>query len=298
MSRTVLKSRKLVDCKTLQEAIRTLDAKSIHKNSAVRKLVGLAYQMTEDKDKKATLEQADDSANHEMENHEEEHGAMGKSEKGFEERGGQKNAKQQKQNSEAREESGDEGLHGNPKGDPGSDVPTPETPAGKAGQKNVEEEPGTDQLGGDPNKENMPYSQMMPQKPSPDMLNAKIIDMMDPSQAAMSKVQAENAAGVQGREQMGFMQEAMNPVLKKIWADNQRMKRELAANKEAIEILQSQKDNSKITMRKPVAPGGNANQEALAIDPTLLGDTTKLQEIADDPNALATFRRDTEQIYL
>jgi len=298
MQRTILKNRKLVDQKSLQEAIRLLDAKSIHKDSAVRKLVGLAYQMTEDKDKKATLEQADESANHEMENHEDEQ-AMGKSEKGFEKRAGQKNANEQKKNEEARENSGDESqLHGNPKDNPGSDVPTTETPAGKGGQKNSEEQSGGDQLGGDPNKENMPYNQMMSQQASPDNINAKMIDMMDPQGGGMSKIQAENAAAVQGRDQMGFMQEAMNPALKKIWTDFQKLKTENEANKEAIKILQSQKDNSKITMRKPVAPGGNVNQEALALDPTVVGDTTKLEEIAKDSNELANYRRDTEQIYL
>jgi len=294
LQKSVLKNRKLVDTKNLQEAIRVLDARNIHADSAVRKLVGLAWQMTEDDDKKATLEQAEDSANHEME----DPAAMGK-EKGVAEQGGQKNAAEQKQNSEARENSGEESkLHGNPAGSPGSDVPPVKAPEGKGDQKNADEQKGGDQLGGG-NKENQPYQQMMPQQPSPDLLNAKMIDLMDPAGAGMSKIAAENAAAVQGRDQMGFMQEALNPALTKIWNDMQATRKELTANREAIEFLSTQKDASKISMKGPVGPGGNKNQEALipGLDPTQNG-TSKLQEISDDPVAKEEFKRDIEQIYL
>ena len=263
---TALKHRKLADTKTLQEAKKILDALNIGKTSAIRKLVGLDYKMTDDDDKKHTLQEADESA-------------MGKDEKPYSERGGQKNAEEQKVedethgNEEARELSaGKSELHGNPSGNPGSDVPTTETPGGKGGQKNANEQKGTSQLGGEGNKENMPYYQMMEQQqPSPDLLNQKVIGLMDPAQGAgLSKVAAEQAAGGDARAQMGFLQEAMKPVLSRIWRDVQSKNEEIVHLKEAIDILKTSKETGRISLMKTTGPGGNLNQETIpGQDPTV-----------------------------
>jgi len=290
MEPIAIKNRKLADAKTLQEATKILDANNVGKTSAIRKLVGLAYKMTDDSDKKHTLQEADES--------------MGKDEKPYDSRGPQKNADEQKladkTNAEARANSGDEShLHGNPGEGTGSDVPTPAN-SGREEQKNALEEKGISQLGG-ANKENMPYYQMMGQNPSPDLLSKKIIEMMDPTNGAgMSKVAAEQAAGTQARDQMGFMQEAMRPVLEQIWKDRTFLMKENQNLREAIDILKTS-NTGKITLQKSSGPGGNAkNQEALVpgVDPTVNESAMQLEKIAADPMARETLQRDIISQYL
>ena len=198
---------------------------------------------------------------------------MGKDEKPYSERGGQKNAEEQKiddeinkKNGEARElSSADSHLHGEPSGDPGSDVPeTTQLAVRRSDQENAIEEPGKSQLGGEGkgNKENMPYYQMMQeQQPSPDLLNQKVIGLMDPQQGAgLSKVAAEQAAGGDARAQMGFLQEALKPVLSRIWRDVQSKNEEIVHLREAIDILKTVKESGRISLMKTNSPGGNCRR--------------------------------------
>lgn len=287
MQQIAIKNRKLVDAKTLQEATKILDANNIGPKSAIRKLVGLAYKMTDDSDKKHTLQEADESVS-----------AMGKDEP-YAERGAQKNAQNQKQsdelNKEARENSGDEShLHGNPGEGNGDDVPDPET-SRRSNQANVKEEPGKSQLGG-VNAEALPYYQMLGQNPSPDLLNKKIIELMDPTNGAgLSKVAAEQQAGTAARDQMGFMQEALKPVLTKIWNDRNFLMKENSALKEAIDIMKTSKETGKISLMRTGGPGGNSkNQEALmpGKDPTVSESALQLDTIANDPLARENLGKD------
>lgn len=292
MDQIAIKNRKLADAKTLQEATKILDANNVGKTSAIRKLVGLAYKMTDESDKKHTLQEADESF-----------AAMGKDEKPYDKRGPQKNADEQKlddkTNAEARQNSGDEShLHGNPGEGTGSDVPTPAN-SGRTDQQNALEEKGNSQLGG-ANKENMPYYQMMGQNPSPDLLNKKIIEMMDPTNGAgMSKVAAEQAAGTQARDQMGFMQEALRPVLTKIWEDRTFLMKQNHDLQEAINILKTS-NTGKISLLKSSGPGGNANKEALipGTDPTVSESALQLEKIAADPLAKESLQRDIMNQYI
>jgi hypothetical protein len=285
MQQTAIKNRKLADAKTLQEATKILDANNIGPKSAIRKLVGLAYKMTDDSDKKHTLQEADESV------------AMGKDEP-YADRGAAKNAQNQKQsdelNKEARENSGDEShLHGNPGDGDGSDVPNPEY-SRRSDQENAKEAPGTSQLGG-ANKEALPYYQMLDNNPSPDLLNKKIIELMDPTNGlGLSKVAAEQQAGTAARDQMGFMQEALRPVLTKIWNDRNFLMKENAVMREPLDIIKSNKEAGKISLMKISGPGGNSkNQEALfpGQDPTVSDSVLQLEKIASDPLALEKLGR-------
>ena len=292
---TALKDRKLVDTKNLQEATKILDAKNIGKTSAIRKLVGLAYKMTDDTDKKHTLQEADESA-------------MGKEEP-YAERGGQKNAPKQKEedeinkNEEARNlADGDSNLHGEPSGNPGSDVPeSSKLAVRRSEQENAVQEPGVSQLGGEGkgNKENMPYYQMM-QEPSPDMLNNKVIELMDPSGGpGLSKVAAEQAVGNDTRNQMGFMQEALKPVLSFIEGKVRKLEADNLHLREAIDILKTSKEAGRIQLMKPGGPGGNKNQEALnpGVDPTVSESANTLEDIQTDSIAKEAFQKDILELY-
>ncbi len=290
MQALALKNRKLADSKTLQEAAKILNAWGIPKNSAIRKLVGLAYKMTDDDDKKHTLQEADESA-------------IGKDEKPYSERGGQKNADEQTEedkthgNTEARPPPEGEGeLHGQPTHGTDSDVPTPEAPAGDGdAEKTADEQKGGSQLGGSGNKENMPYYQMMDQQqPSPDMLNNSVIGMMDNQNGpGMSKVAAEQAAGGQARDQMGFLQEAIRPILTRMWKDHITEKTRNDNLQEAVKILNSSGVKGKISLQKSSGPGGNKNQEALVsgVDPSVEETVSNLETIANDPMAIDSLQR-------
>jgi len=281
MQTTALKNRKLVSATSLKEAEKILDAKNIGKTDAIRKLVGLAFKMTDDSDKKHTLQEADDSA-------------MGK-EGPAPEQSGQKNAQEQSQNSEARENSGEESqLHGNPGKGTGSDVPTPETSSEKD-QQNAKEQTGDSQLGG-ANKENMPLYQMMGQEPSPDMLNQKMIELMDPQNGpGLSKVAAGNQAAQQGRDQMGFLQEAMKPVLTHLDGKLRKLEADNFNLQEALNILKTSGEKGKIALMRTGGPGGNPkNQEAMlpGSDPTVEESVNQLEIIETDSLAKEDFQRD------
>jgi len=133
------------------------------------------------------------------------------------------------------------------------------------------------------------------QQPSPDLLNQKVIELMDPSGGAgLSKVAAEQAAGGQARDQMGFMQEAMKPVLTKIWNDRNFLMQQNHNLQEAIDILKTEKESGRISLMKTTGPGGNLNQESLkpGEDPTVDESANELEKIATDPMAKESFQRD------
>lgn len=301
-TKSKLYGRKLADAKNWQEAKKILDVHGI-KNPATRELSGLAYRMTDEKDKKDTLEKADAAMNQEMEEH------------GGDEHPGSIPAPKQKvedethgnKEGEINPRGGTEGseLHGNPSGSPGSDVPTPAKTSEKD-QQNAKEQSGGDQLGGG-NKENamMGYPQQemgnqyqVPTTMPTDLLNSKIIELMDPNNGnGMSQVAAKNAASNDIQGQMGMMQEALNPILKRIWDNHRVLSAQNQALKEAIDILKTGNEKGKISLIKTLGPGG-ANKEAIInLDPTVQTNLSELSKINDDPLAKAEFQRNLSHLY-
>lgn len=272
------KPKRLTDTKSWLEAEKVLNANKA--SAPVRYLTSLAYRFTDEEEKDKALQHAEEMMDVEH--------------------GGEKNAQQQKQDNKENENprAGTEGseLHGNPSGDPGSDVPEPEAPEGKgSGEQTASEQPGVSQGGGDKNVENHSPYELMDEPPN-DMMNACIIEQMG---NGMSQVEAQNHCAAQMRGQMGVMKEAMKPMKEALIKrdkiiDNQG--KEIAHLKEAIQMISSK---GTISMTKTKGPGGNLNQESLTPgqDPTVSDSLKVIEEIATDPIRTEDFKKNILNSY-